>query len=281
MDVATADAGFLNARQEAFCRNFVAGGSAVTAARAAGYGETGARAQAARLLQHPGIQARIETLRADEDNAKAALCGRLLQDAQHIRETAMEQGDFATALRAVNTTLRLVQTLGMPALPADTHDVLLDGAADDADADANAVPEPGMPTTCANAEVRVDGAAMLADVGECRSVEDAVPDADLADVGECWLVDDVAPDVDPPEGDGQGMLADVGDCRSLDRADGRRVDADRWAAHAGEGQSGSRPDKAGNGDAPRPMPVMDGTARLRPLPGHPRTAGADARQAAE
>ncbi len=252
MDVATADAGFLNARQEAFCRNFVAGGSAVAAARAAGYGDSTARAQAARLLQHPGIQARIETLRADEDSAKAALCGRLLQDAQHIRETAMDRGDFATALRAVNTTLRLVQTLGMPALPADTHDVLLDGAADEADSDAGAAPEADMPTAGSNADVLVDGAAMLADVGECRSVEGAAPDADTA------------------EGDGQGMLADVGECRLSDGADGQGP-----APHAEIPDPGAMPENPEHGDTPRPTAVMDGTARIRRLPGHPHAAGGD------
>ena len=128
MDCDTVDAGFLNARQEAFCRAFVAGGSAVAAARSAGYAETTARAQATRLLQHPGIQQRIEQLRADEDGAKAALCGRLLQDVHAIRERAMENGDDSMALRAINTTLRVVRQLGMPATPPDTQDVLLDGA---------------------------------------------------------------------------------------------------------------------------------------------------------
>jgi len=205
MDTETVDAGFLNARQEAFCREFVAGGSAVAAARAAGYAETTARAQAARLLQHPGIQHRIEQLRADDDGAKAALCGRLLQDAHAIRERAIANGDDRMALQAITTTLRVVRQLGMPATPADTRDVLLDGAhahaeagtADDGVADPgprdDAEPAPAedpdpMATAMAEVLTAVPGpeagidaapapagtdrdrlAAMLASVGECRS----------------------------------------------------------------------------------------------------------------
>jgi phage terminase small subunit len=205
MDTETADAGFLNARQEAFCREFVAGGSAVAAARAAGYAETTARAQAGRLLQHPNIQHRIDQLRADEADAKAALCGRLLQDAHAIRERAIANGDDRMALQAITTTLRVVRQLGMPATPADTQDVLLDSAhadaeaeaamdAGDADApdaeprdDADPADDPDPMATAmaetltavsaptgraAAAPAGADGdrlAAMLASVGECRS----------------------------------------------------------------------------------------------------------------
>jgi hypothetical protein len=160
MDTETADAGFLNARQEAFCREFVAGGSAVAAARAAGYAETTARAQAARLLQHPNIQHRIEQLRADEDGAKAALCGRLLQDAHAIRERAIADGDDRMALQAITTTLRVVRQLGLPATPADTRDVLLDGAAEDAaaaDDVADGLPGPDDPATADPVDTGPDG----------------------------------------------------------------------------------------------------------------------------
>jgi hypothetical protein len=263
MGTAAADAGFLDARQEAFCRNFVAGGSAVAAARAAGYAQSTARAQAARLLQQPDVQARIDALRADEASAKAALCGRLLQDAQHIRETAMDQGDFATALRAVNTTLRLVRTLGMPALPADTHDVLLDGAAAEADAaeaDADeADADEADAADDADDEIPAADTAMLADVGECRSV------APGAATGEAPGADPNAdPDLDPrAQPDAEGMLADVGACRSVDRAadaDGAAHDQ-AVAAPAVAGVSGTR--------------VMDGTVPLRPMPGRPAPASGD------
>ena len=272
MGTATADAGFLNARQEAFCRNFVAGGSAVAAARAAGYAESTARAQAARLLQQPDVQARIEALRADEDSAKAALCGRLLQDAQHIRETAMDQGDFATALCAVNTTLRLVRTLGMPALPADTHDVLLDGAAAEADAveadageadaaDDGAADLPASairpPAADADGESPAGDTAMLADVGECRSVAPGAAPVEAPGA-------DADPDPDRrAQPDAEGMLAHVGACRWVDRA----ADAD-GAAHD---QAGEAPAVAGVSG----MRVMDGTVPLRPMPGRPAPASRD------
>ncbi len=220
MDTETADAGFLNARQEAFCRNFIAGGSAVAAARAAGYAETTARAQAARLLQHPKVQHRIEQLRADEDGAKAALCGRLLQDVHAVRERAMENGDDGMALRAINTTLHLVRQLGMPATPPDTQDILLDGAAAEADADADAAEghaDPDVPVADADGDVLAAGQAMLADVGECRSDAGGDADADgeavLADVGECR-----SDTRDGADADGEAVLADVGGCRLVGKA---------------------------------------------------------------
>jgi hypothetical protein len=208
MDTETADAGFLNARQEAFCREFVVGGSAVAAARAAGYAETTARAQAARLLQHPHIQDRIEQLRADEDGAKAALCGRLLQDAHAIRERAIENGDDSMALRAINTTLRVVRQLGMPATPTDTQDVLLDSAHAEAEAETRA-PE------------GADGEAGPAPDAEAASPAQPATDADALDAaiaeGDIDPTSDaaLARELAGPYGDRLAqMLASVGECRS-------------------------------------------------------------------
>ena len=211
MDTDTVDAGFLNARQEAFCRAFVAGGSAVAAARAAGYAETTARAQAARLLQHPNIQHRIEQLRADEDGAKAALCGRLLQDAHAIRERAIENGDDSMALRAINTTLRVVRQLGMPATPPDTQDVLLDGAMAEA------------------TETAAEDIAPAPD-GEPEHDPDLPPSAEMDEMGAAIAeadLDTIAPNSDAalqrelagPHGDRLArMLASVGECRSNEAA---------------------------------------------------------------
>jgi len=206
MDTETADAGFLNARQEAFCRAFVAGGSAVAAARAAGYAETTARAQAARLLQHPNIQQRIEQLRVDDDGAKAALCGRLLQDAHAIRERAIANGDDRMALQAINTTLRVVRQLDMPAMPADTQDILLDSAEAEAamGADANGMasaPDPNDDADPASADDPDPMATAMAEVLTAVLGPDARTDAAPAPAG----------------GDGDrlaAMLASVGECRS-------------------------------------------------------------------
>jgi len=223
MDTETADAGFLNARQEAFCREFVAGGSAVAAARAAGYAETTARAQAARLLQHANIQHRIDQLRADEDGAKAALCGRLLQDAHAIRERAIENGDDRMALQAITTTLRVVRQLGMPATPADTRDVLLDGAhahaeaeaattsAAPADDDGAADPDPRDDAEPAPAEDPDPMATAMAQVLTAVPSPTAVPGPDAKA--------DAEPARDGTDRDRlAAMLASVGECRSDARA---------------------------------------------------------------
>ena len=217
MDTETADAGFLNARQEAFCREFVAGGSAVAAARAAGYAETTARAQAARLLQHPNIQDRIEQLRADEDGAKAALCGRLLQDAHAIRERAIENGDDSMALRAINTTLRVVRQLGMPATPTDTQDVLLDSAHAEAESEAEVVaPEDahGVPATEPVPEAEATSPAqpeMDADAADADELDAAIAEGDIDPVSDAALARELA----GPYGDRLAqMLASVGECRS-------------------------------------------------------------------
>jgi hypothetical protein len=208
MDTETADAGFLNARQEAFCREFVAGGSAVAAARAAGYAETTARAQAARLLQHPNIQHRIDQLRADEADAKAALCGRLLQDAHAIRERAIANGDDRMALQAITTTLRVVRQLGMPATPADTQDVLLDSAHADAEAEA----------AFDAADDGVSGPDFTAD-GDPADDPDPMATA-MAEVLTAVPGRDAKAEGAPPASGGPdrdrlaAMLASVGECRS-------------------------------------------------------------------
>ncbi len=210
MDTETADAGFLNARQEAFCREFVAGGSAVAAARAAGYAETTARAQAARLLQHPNIQHRIEQLRADEDSAKAALCGRLLQDAHAIRERAIENGDDSMALRAINTTLRVVRQLGMPATPTDTQDVLLDSAHAEAETEAYAADDPEGPAPDAEA------ASPAQPETDPDALDAAIAEGDIDPTSDAALARELA----GPYGDRLAqMLASVGECRSNTPAD--------------------------------------------------------------
>jgi len=221
METETADAGFLNARQEAFCREFVAGGSAVAAARAAGYAESTARARAARLLQHPNIQQRIEQLRADDDGAKAALCGRLLQDAHAIRERAVENGDDRMALQAINTTLRVVRQLGMPATPADTQDVLLDGAAEDAaaaDDAADGLPDPA-PLAPDDADAVTDDGGMPAPDALDDAAGDAMaaPEVNANDSPGRAVGDDAPADVRHSariDSDANGMLVIVGDCRS-------------------------------------------------------------------
>jgi hypothetical protein len=216
MDTETADAGFLNARQEAFCREFVAGGSAVAAARAAGYAETTARAQAGRLLQHPNIQQRIDQLRTDEADAKAALCGRLLQDAHAIRERAIANGDDRMALQAINTTLRVVRQLGMPATPPDTQDILLDSAAEAAAAADDAAA--GLPDPMAGMPDAADAEASDPDAPLDTAFDGALDGEDLDAVAAADGVAASAPARAAPVGSAgdrrAAMLAIVGDGRS-------------------------------------------------------------------
>ena len=121
-------AGMLTSRQEAFCRHYSLGTSAAEAARRAGYAESTARDRAQRLLTHPGVQVRVGELRDGEAQSRAALCSQLLHHAETIRERAMAADSYATALRAVEVSLKLVQSLGLPALPSDSHDLALAAA---------------------------------------------------------------------------------------------------------------------------------------------------------
>jgi len=120
--------GILTSRQEAFCRHYSLGITATEAARRAGYAETTARDRAQRMLAHPGVQDRIAELRANEAESRAALCAQFLSQAEDIRLAALEDGRHATALRAMEFALRLIERFGLPALPSDTHDLLLDQA---------------------------------------------------------------------------------------------------------------------------------------------------------
>ena len=200
----TADVGFLNARQEAFCRHYVSGGSAAAAARTAGYSETTARAQAARLLHQPAVQDRIAALRADSEEAQGALCSRLLAQTEAIRAAAMSEKRYATALRAVNTSLKLVQSLGMPAIPPDTHDLLLDQAAADAAAAEDSLEDSGEA-----AELAADD-SVVAMPDRYQSVPyqstgtrdqpnlQKVPSTDHAADEMAAILDDILADTEPP-----------------------------------------------------------------------------------
>lgn len=118
----------LTARQEAFCRAFVAGGgSAAEAARRAGYSAHTARAQASRLLHTPAVQARIDALRADAEQASAAVCARLMDQTRRLAERAEHDGQLGHALRAVSMQMQLVKQFGLPAPPDDTAERTLDG----------------------------------------------------------------------------------------------------------------------------------------------------------
>jgi hypothetical protein len=118
----------LTARQEAFCRAFVAGaGSAADAARQAGYSAQTARAQASRLLHTPAVSARIDALRAESEQARAAFCARLMAHTRRLAERAEAEGKLGLAMRGVAMQMQLVKQFGMPALPADTAERTLDG----------------------------------------------------------------------------------------------------------------------------------------------------------
>jgi len=172
----------LNARQEAFCRHYVLGASAAAAARQAGYAAATARSQAWRLLQQAAVQARIDELRADRSAAAAALCGRLWEQVDAIRDAALAKGQHGTALRAVTTQLRLFERLGLPARAADTYDILVEGAAAEAGA----------------ALTDVDIAAL----SEVPTRDDADADADACDLSDALARDmDVLSDAAPAAGD--------------------------------------------------------------------------------
>ncbi len=111
----------LTARQEAFCRLFVAGaGSAAEAACQAGYAAHTARAQASRLLHTPAVSARIDALRADAEQARATLCARLMAETRRLAERAEAEGKLSLAMRGVAMQMQLVKQFGLPAMPEDT-----------------------------------------------------------------------------------------------------------------------------------------------------------------
>ena len=185
----------LTSRQEAFCRHYSLGTSAAEAARRAGYAESTARDRAQRLLMHPGVQVRVGELRDGEAQSRAALCSQLLQHTETIRDRAMAADSYGTALRAVEVSLKLVQTLGLPALPSDSHDMVLAAAwRDDGDSREDEIGAG-------------DGLDPLADdVGEDRflSVPEASPEAPqthTAAAGQNGMAHGIQRDGD---GDGDG-----------------------------------------------------------------------------
>ena len=119
----------LTARQELFCRHYVLGTSAAAAARAAGYSETTARSQAWRLLQQTNVQDRIAALQGDRARAASALCAQLWEQVEEVRKAALANKAYGTALRATLTQMRLFNTLGLPATPADTQEIIDEGVA--------------------------------------------------------------------------------------------------------------------------------------------------------
>lgn len=129
----------LTARQELFCRHYVLGTSAAAAARAAGYAEAAARSQAWRLLQQTAIQDRIAALQGDRARAASALCAQLWEQVEEVRKAALASKAYGTALRCVIAQMRLFKTLGLPANPADTQEIIEEGLAAETEAEAETV----------------------------------------------------------------------------------------------------------------------------------------------
>ncbi len=162
--------GDLNARQELFCRHYVLGTSAAAAARAAGYSEGAARAQAWRLLQQPAVQDRITALQGDRADAASALCAQLWEQVEEVRKAALAGKAYGTALRAVVTQMRLFKTLGLPAAPADTQDIIKEGvAAEAASVAGGAAPDSGERTD-GKTEALLDRLDELIDAADLGSV---------------------------------------------------------------------------------------------------------------
>jgi len=104
----------LTARQAAFCEAFVLGGSAAAAARAAGYGATGARTQAWRLLQQPAVRRRLQELRYSAQASETAFAARLMARAERLWDAAQAEDNHGLALRVMQMQFRIAGRYGAP-----------------------------------------------------------------------------------------------------------------------------------------------------------------------
>jgi len=97
----------LNARQEAFCREYLKGNGGADAACRAGYAQVSAHVRATRLLGKPHIRARIGELRAEVAERSCQDAVSLLAKLETIYERAMRSSEYGSAQRAVALQARI------------------------------------------------------------------------------------------------------------------------------------------------------------------------------
>jgi phage terminase small subunit len=99
----------LTARQEEFCRHYVAQPVAARAAVLAGYGEGGARSQGSRLMHDPVILDRIAQLRAQRDLRYVVEADTLHDKLEAIFFEALADRNHAAAVAALRLQAGLAQ----------------------------------------------------------------------------------------------------------------------------------------------------------------------------
>lgn len=97
----------LNARQEAFCREYLKGNGGAMAAVRAGYMPRSCHVRASRLLSNPRVRARIKELRDDVAFRSCQDASTLLSKLEEVYERAMRMGEYGSAQRAVALQARI------------------------------------------------------------------------------------------------------------------------------------------------------------------------------
>lgn len=100
----------LSDQDKKFCRLVVEGWSLCAAAREIGKkykNDRSATVSAHKFAQRPAIAAYIDKLKQDKEMLKQSTRGALLEKMQKIHDIAMEKGDLANALKAIDQIAKI------------------------------------------------------------------------------------------------------------------------------------------------------------------------------
>ena len=97
----------LSLRQKSFCEFYVRHGNAAQAARDCGYAPGNAADTGCRLLKNPRVVTEIAELQLAEKSAEDRVRDELLNKLERIYEAALDKGNLAAAVRAVEAQARL------------------------------------------------------------------------------------------------------------------------------------------------------------------------------
>jgi len=102
----------LTPKMEKFCLGIVEGEAQSVAYRksydAHGMSDASIGVEAARLVRHPGVKARIEVLRRNLQRALGYSRGSLLREIEDLQELARQQGDLKAALAGIMSKAKLL-----------------------------------------------------------------------------------------------------------------------------------------------------------------------------
>jgi phage terminase small subunit len=129
------DAGLLP-REEAFCRFFLKSATKSEAVILAGYSSKAPLRQLQRLLQKPGVIARINELKAKRAERLDLSADDVIHRINTLAVTAQRKGELMTALRCLEVLLKHLSDVSLrerkdtPAAPSVDHHAIRDEASD-------------------------------------------------------------------------------------------------------------------------------------------------------